>query len=180
MRDNYHNSECRLDLTGSDPCEVFFSINGQWTGNHHAYSFADMKRSINNMARLQLIRTSPDGPVLKKAHKKQEDVWSKQYEKSEFAENLFKTYPAKDEEIVAWDQGVERARNDLRSIGICPSDNIDSTDENNCFFTPYGCNEKLDEIMSSEAELEALVDEETDGGGCSTDINDENFENWVT
>ena len=36
-RDNYSDAECRLDLSGSDPCEIFFSINGQWIGNHHTY-----------------------------------------------------------------------------------------------------------------------------------------------
>ena len=42
LRDNHPDLECRLDKTGSECVEDFFSMNGSWVVNKHTYSFADM------------------------------------------------------------------------------------------------------------------------------------------
>ena len=47
MRDCFPDVECRLDLTGSDVCESFFSLNGQWIGIRHNYTFNEMRCKIN-------------------------------------------------------------------------------------------------------------------------------------
>ena len=36
-RDNLPHLECPRHLTGSEPCEVYFSANDLWIGNHHNY-----------------------------------------------------------------------------------------------------------------------------------------------
>ena len=173
MRDNYSDAECRLDLSGSDPCEIFVSINGHWIGNHHTYSFMDMKRNLNNMTRLQLIRANPDGPVLRKAHKKQENVWFRQYDKSEYVENLLTTYPGIGDEKSAWDEGVNLAQNDLRTVGVCPSDNDESEE---WFYSPHKCHENLVEMIASEDDLEGCEN----AGDEEVLENDDNIgENWV-
>ena len=41
MRDNVPDQECRLNLTGCDVVEDFWSTNGQWVGNRHNYNFRD-------------------------------------------------------------------------------------------------------------------------------------------
>ena len=69
----------------------------------YLFIYGHEKRNLNNMTRLQLIRANPDGPVLRKAHKKQENVWFRQYDKSEYVENLLTTYPGIGDEKSAWD-----------------------------------------------------------------------------
>lgn len=44
MRDNFPQDDCRLDITGSDVLEDFWSKNGQWVGNHHNYTFGDLRQ----------------------------------------------------------------------------------------------------------------------------------------
>ena len=70
MRDNFPNKECRLDLTGSDVLEKFWSKNGQWEGNHHNYSYGDLQRNTSHMIRPDEIRVDPDAPDLAKLHPK--------------------------------------------------------------------------------------------------------------
>ena len=48
--------------------------------------------------------------------KKQENAWSNQYDKPEFVEDVLKTYPARNEEILSWNTDVERAMKDLISV----------------------------------------------------------------
>lgn len=71
--------ECRLDLTGSDVLEDFWSKNGQWVGNHHNYNFGDLNRNTSHMIRLEQIRVDPSAPEFAKPHPKQESIWAKQY-----------------------------------------------------------------------------------------------------
>ncbi|KAL9977664.1 hypothetical protein ACROYT_G015093 [Oculina patagonica] len=53
MRDSFAHEECRLHLLGSDVLKDFWSKNGQWIGNHHNYNFADLRRSLTYMIRLE-------------------------------------------------------------------------------------------------------------------------------
>ena len=69
MRENFPNTPCRLDLTGSDPCECLFSLTGQWVGNRHNYSFGEVLDNINNMMRLQIMQANPNGPKVARGHK---------------------------------------------------------------------------------------------------------------
>lgn len=120
MRDNFPNLECRLDLTGCDPCESFFSLNGQLIGNHHNYSFAEMKRNINHMVRIQDIQADPTAATLSRAHSKQEIVWGKQFPQDCEKADL-KKYPKKGEETIEWMKGIELAQRKARSVGMVPT-----------------------------------------------------------
>ena len=79
MRDNVPHQECRLDLTGSDVLEDYWSKNGQWVGNHHNYNFCDLQRNTSHMIRLEQIRVDPSAPEFAKPHPKQESIWARQY-----------------------------------------------------------------------------------------------------
>ena len=71
------------------------------------------------MVRLNCITSDSDGPQLSRAHKKQENVWHKQHPSDSLC-NL-KSYPGSGEEITAWKQGIELARNKARSVGMTPT-----------------------------------------------------------
>ena len=75
MRDNFPQEDCRLDMTGSDVLEDFWSKNGQWVGNHHNYTFGDLRRNTAHMIRLEEIRVDPSTPEFAKPHPKQESIW---------------------------------------------------------------------------------------------------------
>ena len=60
-------------------------------------------------------------------------MWFRQYDKSEYVENLLTTYPGIGDEKSAWDEGVNLAQNDLRTVGVCPSDNDESEE---WFYSP--------------------------------------------
>ena len=127
------------------------------------------------MTRLQLIRVNPEVPQLQKAHKKHEDVWSNQYDKAEFVEDVLKTYPARNEEILSWNTGVERARKDLISVRICLTETRESP-ENSWHFYPHGCNKDIEEAMVLEEELEELHETEE----ADYTINESgNIEDWI-
>ena len=119
MRDCFPGVDCMLHLTGSDCCENFFSINGQWVGNRHSYNFGEMTRNLRQMSRLHEIQVDPNGPIFKKAHIKQENVWAKQYENGPTV-NLSE-YPAKGDEVTAWEEGIALAHTKAKAVGMKPT-----------------------------------------------------------
>ena len=65
------------------------------------------------------------------------------------------------------------AQNDLRTVGVCPSDNDESEE---WFYSPHKCHENLVEIMASEDDLEGCEN----AGDDEVLENDDNIgENWV-
>ena len=124
MQDNFADQECRLDLTGSDVVEEFWSMNGQWEGNHHNYNFGDLRRNTSHMIRLEQIRVDPHAPEFAKPHPKQESIWAKQYAVG-YEKVRLDEYPAPGVEIDAWKEGTSVAQCLARSVGIAP-DNLDS------------------------------------------------------
>lgn len=92
MRDNFPQEDCRLDDTGSDVVEDFWSKNGHWVGNHHNYTYGDLSRNTSHMIRLEDIRVDPSAPEFAKPHPKQESIWGQQYERPINMVNL-KEYP---------------------------------------------------------------------------------------
>ncbi len=108
MRDNFPNVECCLDHTGSDPCESFFSLNGQWVRNHYNYSFGEMLGNINHMSRLLEIQADPQGSKFSKPHAKQENIRRNQFPPNISDVNLT-DYPRKGMEIDAWCSGIQMA-----------------------------------------------------------------------
>lgn len=120
MRDNFPQDDCRLDITGSDVLEDFWSKNGQWVGNHHNYTFGDLRRNTSRMIRLEEIRVDPSNQEFAKPHPKQESIWGKQSAQPFNMANL-KEHLAIGEEIKAWKQGIEIARRLARSIGMKPA-----------------------------------------------------------
>ena len=93
MGDNFADVDCRLDLTGSDNVESFWSDNGQWVGNHHNYHYGELKSNVSHRIRLKQIKTDPDAPDFAKPHPKQECIWNSQYPPEEFSASL-RDYPA--------------------------------------------------------------------------------------
>ena len=61
-RDNFPQKDCQLEKTESDVLEDFWSKNGQWVGNHHNYTFGDLRRNTSHMIRLEEIRVDPSAP----------------------------------------------------------------------------------------------------------------------
>ena len=133
MRDSFPHLECRLDLTGSDVLEDFFSKNGQWIGNHHNYSFGQMQRNVSHMIRLEEIRVDPHAPEFAKPHPKQESIWHKQYPEG-FAKANLKEYPAADTVIEAWQEGIAIARELSISVGMVSQ----SRAVNDWLYDPFG------------------------------------------
>ena len=78
MTDNFPQEDCRPDITGSDALEDFWSKNGQWVGNHHNFTFGDLRRNTSHMIRLEEICMDPSAPEFAKPHPKQESIWRKQ------------------------------------------------------------------------------------------------------
>jgi hypothetical protein len=101
-------------MTGSDCCESFFSLNGQWVGNRHNYTYGDMKQNISHMIRLQQIQADPDAPKFARAHIKQENVWGRQFDN--IAPPDLAAYPAPGEEVLAWKEGARQAMDLAREV----------------------------------------------------------------
>ena len=78
-RDNFPHLECPLHLRGSEPCEVYFSANGQWVGNRHNYTFLKMRRNQKHMIRLVQIQADRNVLKFSRAHVKLENIWCRQY-----------------------------------------------------------------------------------------------------
>ena len=128
MRDNFPLEDCRLDITGSDVLEDFWSKNGQWVSNHHNYTFGDLRRNTSHMIRLEEIRVDPSAPEFAKPHSKQDSIWGQQYQRPFNIANL-KEYPAIGEEIEAWKQGIKIERRLARSVEMIPA--VRAQDEDN-------------------------------------------------
>ena len=153
MRDSFPHLECRLDLTGSDVLENFFSKNGKWIGNHHNYSFGQVQRNVSHMIRLEEIRVDPHAPEFAKPHPKQESIWHKQYpERFEKAE--LKEYPAADKVIEAWQEGIEIARELSTSVGMVSQ----SRALNNWFYDPFGY--PGNQLVTDATECQGTTDED--------------------
>lgn len=125
MRDNFPNEECRLDLTGSDVVEDFWSKNGQWVGNHHNYNYGDLQRNTSHMIRLEEIRVDPNAPDFAKPNPKQESIWHHQYPDDYVKANLSE-YLQVGSEVNAWNEGVEEARRMARALGMAPDDDLEN------------------------------------------------------
>ena len=70
--------ECPLDRTGEDGCEVYFSMNGSWVKNHHAYIDLDMVRNYSDMTRIAEINSTNEKVKFRRTNYKQDNIWEKQ------------------------------------------------------------------------------------------------------
>ena len=117
MRDNFPHLQCCLNLTGTDCVETFWSKMGQWVGNHHNYTYGDLRRNYAHMIRLEEIRLNPNAPEYAKPHPKQETRWNTQYQGPEVDLSVYPT----DEEILSqWRQGITDAEAMAVYVGIRP------------------------------------------------------------
>ena len=121
MRDNFRQQECRLDLTGSDILEDFWSKNGQWVGNHHNYNFSDLGRNSSHSIRLEQIRVDPLAPEFAKPHPKQESIWARQYAHI-FMKASLDDYPTPELVVDAWRDGLSTAQDLARSVDMAAKD----------------------------------------------------------
>ena len=129
MGDNFGDVDCRLDLTGSDNVESFWSDNGQWVGNHHNYHYGELHSNVSHMIRLEQIKTDPDAPDFAKPHPKQECIWNSQYPPEEFSASLT-DYPAHGAQVQAWKEGIYLAQKLAMEVGMGPENNIGGDGEN--------------------------------------------------
>ena len=187
MGDNFADVDCRLDLTGSDNVESFWSDNGQWVGNHHNYHYGELQSNVSHMIRLEQIKTDPEAPEFAKPHPKQECIWNSQYPPEEFAASL-RDYPAHGEQIQAWKEGIHLARKLAVKVGMGPanyregneedndsddggddgpdSDDDSSDDSASWFYKPfkYAGNWMLNEGAEDEDEADPIPTDETEIG----------------
>lgn len=148
-RDNFPTEKCLLQRTGSGCCEEFFSKNGQFVGNHHVYPYGQMFQNVGHM--MSQIEADDNAASFAKAHVKQENVWHRQTQGGVTCSLM--DYPAHGEEEMAWKQGIERARELARNLGMRPGffshDNGDDDDpddpDNGWFYRPFqhGDHDKL-------------------------------------
>ena len=131
MRDNFPDTDCRLDLTGTDCVELFWSQMGQWVGNHRQYTYGDLYRNISSMVRLEEIRVNPEGPDFAKPHPKQESIWNKQDVYRGQNNASLRAYPDDEAVLAAWRNGRHTAQNLARSTGMAPNDNERGNGEEN-------------------------------------------------
>ena len=118
-RDFANGQPVLLEKTGTDCCEDYFSQNGSFNMNKHTYSFPDMVNNLGSMNRLQEIRSDPEGPVINKAHEKQDKIWHKGNDRPDDSDAPDLTnYPSDNEIEDAWDHGLRRARNKALLMGI--------------------------------------------------------------
>lgn len=109
--------DVRLDLTGSDVCEDYFSQNGSFVLNKHNYTFADMIYNLQHMNQLLEIQSNPMGPIIPKKHKKQCNIWSKGTDQTGEKPDL-KDFPTDDAMVEAWMQGLREAQDSCRRLGM--------------------------------------------------------------
>ncbi|XP_066915177.1 uncharacterized protein [Clytia hemisphaerica] len=184
--------ECHLEESGTDCCENYFSCLGQWTGNKHNYTYADMTRNRDHCTRLEQIRCNSDGPKFAKPHPKSESIWKQQYESGYTKCNL-KSYPAVGEELKAWKKGIVEARKLAISVGMSPasSNRIDSvlpfTKENDdaWFFNPFHFKGNTFQDLSSfptdgadplDVDFEMLSkDADSDGTNETEDVSNQEY-----
>ena len=127
-------------------------------GNIHNYSFGEMLDNINNMMRLQIMQANPNGPKFATGHKKQENIWHKQYTREISRANLT-NYPEAGKEITEWKEGKVEARQKAKEMGMTPnfflSDQIENETSNDqeWFFKPFGC-------LETNAEEDMALDED--------------------
>ena len=197
MGDNFADVDCRLDLTGSDNIESFWSDNGQWVGDHHNYHYGELQSNVSHMIRLEQIKTDPDAPDFSKPHPKQERIWNSQYPSEEFAASLT-DYPAHGAQVNAWKEGIHLARKLAVEVGMGPENNRvgnegdddgddggggccpDSVDDNgdSWFYKPfkYAGNWMLsvdDEEVNGEDETNLIATDETDIGTPETRLSED-------
>ena len=77
--EKYPDMPCYLSLLGTDAVEVFFSLNGSWIINKHAYIILDIMQNLSAMNRLNQIKASSPSLMFRKARSKQGNIWEKQY-----------------------------------------------------------------------------------------------------
>jgi len=163
----YPYLECPLDRTGEDGCEAYFSMNGSWVKNHHAYTALDMVRNNGDMTRIAEINSTNAKVKFRRTNYKQDNIWEKQYEPGnrERTCNL-KEYPAPAEIIEAWRKGVSKARLMARMVGMLGQDHgrTDAGDIPPWFKTPFKdvAYAELFQGMATEEEMQSGQSEELD------------------
>ena len=143
MRDNFADIECRLDLIGTDLVESYWSANGQWVGNRHNYYFGRLSQNASHIIRLNQIRVDPQAPNFARLHPKGEVIWPSHF--GDYQRADLTRYPLPGEEINAWREGSDTARQLARDAGMMPLPHPDqSSDDDNdgWFYRPFAhdCN----------------------------------------
>ena len=176
---NYPYLECPLDRTGEDGCEVYFSMNGSWVKNHHAYTALDMVRNYGDMTRIAEINSTNEKVKFRRTNYKQDNIWEKQYEPGnrERTCNL-KEYPTAAEIIEAWREGVSKARRMARMVGMLGKDNgsTEADDIPTWFETPFKDLSYLDlfQGLTSEENMQSGQSNEVEADSEWGELEDQN------
>ena len=150
---------------GSDVCEEFFSANGSFTINKHNYTITDMFRNVSNMQHLQTIFADSQGPENQRKHRKGENIWKKGHNQPTEIPNL-QDFPSDAELTRAWETGLSKCKDDLRTVGIVPDNENHEDPSNSWFFAPHSMSATTkkrlheamwagNEFMTEDAEAEA-------------------------
>ena len=138
MRDNLSRLPCYLSEMGTDCCEKYFSRNGQWSGNHHTYDFGTMFNNLNHMIRIEQIEVDNNSPKFVRNHRKQENVWKKQYQESPDMASVLSDCPSECVTLGKWKEGMLLAHEMAMSVGIIPTlFKNDASDDYLWFFSPH-------------------------------------------
>ena len=173
MRDNFPDTDCRVDLTGTDGVELFWSQMGQWVGNHRQYIYGDLYRNISSMVCLEEIRVDSEGPDFAKPHPKQESIWNKQDVYRGQNNASLRAYPDDEAVLAAWRNGRHTAQNLARSTGMAPNDNERSNgEENNDDGDDDDSDNANDDFCNNDSGGAGDGDNNDDNGGDDSENND--------
>ena len=167
---HFPHLECPLDRTREDGCEVFFSLNGSWVQNHHAYTILDMVRNHASMTRIAEINSTNQKLKFRRSNSKQDNIWDKQYEPGNRSKTYdLKGYPTPEEVVTAWREGIAKAHHMARLVGLHhaetnESDGVTDDDDNDdrslpeWFLKPYK-NVTVSQLVHNMASDQDMEDE---------------------
>ena len=152
-RDHAPSLNVCLSITGTDVCESFFSENGSFVLNKHTYTFNDMIRNTGKMNHINSI--SSRGLVkLKKAHMKQEIVWSSDGRGFNGSE-----VPEDDILCRYWESGAAEAKSVWGELGLHDFSSVVQTTLNFEYDDTTGSPEHSDvpQAVADDVEIELLM-----------------------
>ena len=126
-------------------------------------------KNLAALKRLNQMKACNPSLMFRKAHRKQDNIWEKQYadekrrqELAEKLDNLLKQYPSIGNILNAWKEGIAEAREMVQRAGMCDSSTEQiETDDDHWLKKPFDymafharsndiCSEAMDDNVESE------------------------------
>ena len=128
-------------------------------GNHHNYTFGDLRRNVCHQIRLEEIRVDHDGPKFCKSHPKGESIWDSQYTTDSSVDTS--RYPERGVETAAWREGIAKGEELAKLVGILPSN--EDAEQSDWFHKPFSYNKNKIGPKICQSEDEAVSDATSEG-----------------